>query len=287
MSEPSSWRTEPEWASGETVRAAPADRRPDPDVIHEGSYVLVYVDRKRSRVVRVSRGARFESDKGVLSLDSVVGLRYGSQVSLSTGVKAYLLRPLHMDLASRFKRVTQVVYPKDAGFMILLSGIGSGSYVLEVGVGTGYLTSFIANAVKPGGLVVGYEVKPEYARVALENLSKLGLDSVVSIRVADARQGIEKPDGREFDAVFIDIPDPWNVYDRLRGVVRPSAPVITFLPTLNQVVRVLEFVESSGCGVDVRVYETLLREFEPSAQALRPRTLYIAHTGYIVFFRLV
>lgn len=245
------------------------------------------MDSRRSKVVRVSRRARFESDKGSLSLESVVGMRYGSQVSLSTGVKAYLLRPLHADLASRLRRVTQVVYPKDAGFMILLSGVSSGSYVLEIGVGTGYLTSFIANAVKPGGLVVGYEMRPEYARVAAENLSKLGLGDVVSIRVADARQGVERAGDRSFDAVFIDIPDPWNVYQRLREVVRPSAPVITFLPTLNQVVRALESVESMNCGVDVRVYETLLREFEPNARALRPRTLYIAHTGYIVFFRLV
>lgn len=257
------------------------------DVINEGDYVLVYVDSRRSKVVKVSPGARFESDKGVLNLDNIVGLRYGTQVSLSTGVRAYLLRPLHLDLVSRFKRVTQVIYPKDAGFMILLSGISSGSYVLEIGIGTGYLTSFIANVVKPEGLVVGYEVRPEYAETALKNLSKLGLDKNVIIKIADARLGIEKPGGRAYDAVFIDIPDPWSVYQKLKEAVRPSAPVITFLPTLNQVIKTLESIESTSCGIDVRVYEILLREFESRAQALRPRTLYTAHTGYIIFFRLV
>lgn len=257
------------------------------DIINEGDYVLIYVDDRRRKVVKASRGARFESDKGVLDLGHAVGLRYGSQVPLSTGTKAYLLRPLQLDLVSKFRRVTQVIYPKDAGFMILLAGISSGSYVLEIGVGTGYLTSFIANVVKPGGLVVGYEMRPEYAEVALKNLSKLGLDKNVIMRVADARLGIEKPGDRTFDAVFIDMPDPWNVYQKLGDVVRPSAPVITFLPTLNQVIKALEFVELVSCGVDVRVYETILREFEPHAQALRPRTLYTAHTGYIMFFRLI
>lgn len=257
------------------------------DVVSEGDYVLVYVDSKRRKVVKVSRGVKFESDKGSLDISNIVGLRYGSSISLSTGIKAYILKPLHFDLVSRFKRVTQVVYPKDAGLMILLSGIGPGSYVLEIGVGTGYLTSFIANIVRPGGLVVGYEMRPEYAKAALRNLSSLGLEKSVIIRVADARQGIEKVDERAFDAVFIDIPDPWNVYQHLRSVVRPSAPVISFLPTVNQVIRLLEYVESSGCCVDVRVFETLLREFEPTAKALRPRTLYTAHTGYIVFLRLL
>lgn len=257
------------------------------DIISEGDYVLIYVDDRRHKVTKASRGARFESDKGSLDMSSVIGLQYGSQVLLSTGIKAYVLRPQHIDLVSRFRRVTQVVYPKDAGFMMLLSGIGPGSYVLEIGVGTGYLTSFIANIVRPEGLVVGYETRPEYAKAALRNLSSLGLDKNVIIKVADARQGIEKTGGRAFDAVFIDVPDPWNVYQQLRDTVRPSAPVINFLPTVNQVVKLLEYVESAGCGVDVRVYETLLREYEPRAGALRPRTVYTAHTGYIAFFRLI
>lgn len=259
----------------------------DTDLISEGDYVLVYIDSRRSKVVRVSRGARFESDKGVLDLEGVIGLPYGSRVSLSTGVKAYLLRPLHMDLASRFRRVTQVIYPKDAGFMILLSGIGPGSYVLEVGVGTGHLTSFLANVVRPDGLVVGYEMRREYAEAALRNLSKLGLGRYVTIKVADAREGIEELGGRPYDAVFMDVPDPWNVYEKLRLVSRPSAPVVTFLPTVNQVIKALDSVEAIGCGVDVRVYEVSLREYEPTPQALRPKTLYISHTGYIVFFRIV
>jgi len=257
------------------------------DVISEGDYVLVYVDSRRHKVVKVSRETRFESDKGCLDMGNVIGLRYGSQVPLSTGIKAYILKPLHFDLVSKFRRVTQVIYPKDAGLMILLSGIGPGSYVLEIGVGTGYLTSFIANVVRPGGIVVGYEMRPEYAKAALRNLSNLGLDKNVIIKVADARLGIEKAGDREFDAVFIDIPDPWNVYQHLRNAVRPSAPIINFLPTVNQVIRLLEYVESSSFCVDVRVFETLMREFEPTAKALRPRTLYIAHTGYIVFLRLI
>lgn len=257
------------------------------DTINEGDYVLVYIDSRRSRVVRVTKEGRFESDKGVLNLEKIIGQPYGSQVSLSTGVKAHLLRPLPMDLAARFRRVTQVVYPKDAGFMILLSGIGPGSYVLEVGVGTGYLTSFIANIVRPSGLVVGYEMRQEYAKVALENLSKIGLGKYVIIKVADARQHLDKPEGRAFDAVFIDVPDPWNIYPKLKEVTRPSSPIVTFLPTVNQVIKTVEFVESTNCGVDLRVYETITREFEPNPTALRPKTLYITHTGYIVFFRLL
>jgi tRNA (adenine57-N1/adenine58-N1)-methyltransferase len=256
------------------------------EVIEEGDYVLIYVDPRRRRVVKVSRGARFESDKGALNLENLIGLPYGSRVRLSTGAEAYALKPTHTDLTQLFERVTQVIYPKDIGLMIVLSGVGPGSRVLEIGVGTGYLTSFLANLVRPDGLIVGYEIRPDYAEKAIKNLRKLGLDKYVVIKIGDAREGLEKLD-RKFDIVFIDIPDPWNVYPKLNDVVVPSAPVISFLPTVNQVLKVLEYLSGCSCATDVRVYETLLREYEVKREALRPRTLSIVHTGYILFFRFI
>jgi tRNA (adenine57-N1/adenine58-N1)-methyltransferase len=255
------------------------------EVIEEGDYVLIYVDSRRRRVVRVSRGARFESDKGVLNLENIIGLPYGSRVKLSTGVEAYVLKPTHADLTQLLERVTQVIYPKDIGLMIVLSGVGPGSRVLEIGVGTGYLTTFLANLVRPDGLVVGYEIRPDYAEKAIRNLRRLGLDKYVVIKIGDAREGLEKLDGG-FDAVFIDIPDPWNVYPRLSEVAAPSAPVISFLPTVNQVIKVLEYLSGCNCATDIRIYETFLREYEVRKEALRPKTLSVVHTGYIVFFRL-
>jgi len=256
------------------------------EVIEEGDYVLIYIDPRRRKVVKVSKGARFESDKGALNLESLIGLPYGSRVKLSTGIEAYALRPTHADLTQLFERVTQVIYPKDIGLMIVLSGVGPGSRVLEIGVGTGYLTSFLANIVRPDGLVVGYEIRPEYAAKAVKNLRKLGLDKYVVIKVGNARESLEKPD-RRFDAVFIDIPDPWNVYPMLGDVAAPSAPVISFLPTINQVLKALEYLGERSYATDLRVYEVILREYEVRKEALRPRTLSVAHTGYILFFRLV
>ena len=256
------------------------------EVIEEGDYVLVYVDPRRRKVVRVSKGAKFESDKGFLNLESLVGLPYGSKVKLSTGIEAYVLKPTHADLTLLLERVTQVIYPKDVGLMVVLSGVGPGSRVLEVGVGTGYLTSFLANLVRPDGLVVGYEIRPDYAAKAIKNLRKLGLDRYVVIKVGDARECLEKPD-RKFNAVFIDIPDPWNVYPKLSEVVTPSAPILSFLPTVNQVLKALDHIEKYSYAADVRVYEVFLREYEARREALRPRTLSIVHTGYILFFRLI
>ncbi|MEM3142446.1 MAG: protein methyltransferase, partial [Zestosphaera sp.] len=72
------------------------------------------MDEKRSKVVRVVKGKTLHTDRGYLNLDDLVGLEWGSKVRLSTGVTAYVLKPTLVDLMFKsFKRVTQVIYPKD------------------------------------------------------------------------------------------------------------------------------------------------------------------------------
>ncbi|HDI74078.1 MAG TPA: methyltransferase domain-containing protein, partial [Candidatus Korarchaeota archaeon] len=173
--------------------------------IEEGAEVLFFVDKRRRWIRRVRRGGVFGSDRGSIPYENVIGRVFGEAVRLSLGFKAYLLRPLLIDYIEKgFERWTQVIYPKDLGFMLILSGIGPGSRVLEAGVGSGVLTAVLANAVRPDGVVVGYELRREFAEVAMENLRRVGLDRFVEIRVGDIR---EASLNEEFDAAFLDLPD--------------------------------------------------------------------------------
>ena len=254
-------------------------------LISEGDDVLIYIDERRHKVVKVRRGFTFNSDKGVLRHDEIIGRRWGDEVRLSTGAKAYLLRPLFIDyLEHVFKRVTQVIYPKDLGFITLLGSVGPGSKVLEGGVGTGYLTATLANLVGDEGHVYAYEVREEFAEVAKRNLKRLGLDSRVTIKVGDVRKDVKESN---LDSAFLDIPDPWNALTTLKKALKPSSPAICFLPTINQVIKLLNALKVRNDVIDIRIYETMLREYTLDPEALRPKTTMIAHTGYIVFFRII
>ncbi len=250
----------------------------------EGDLVLLYIDERRSKVFRVKEGIIISTDKGAIKSNEIIGKEWGSIVKLSTGAKAYILRPTLVDTIMKgYKRVTQVIYPKDLAIILLLSGIGQGSKVLESGVGTGFLTSVLAHYVGATGHVFGYEIRKEFAEIARKNLKYSGLLNRVTIKVRDIKEGVDE---RNLDAAFLDLPDPWQVIQNVRQALRPASPVIIFVPTVNQVIKTLKSLRDAGF-VDIRVYESMLREYQQDPDALRPKSTQIMHTGYIIYGRTV
>jgi len=255
------------------------------DDIEYNSDVVIYIDRRRKWLLKVSKNKVFSSDKGNIRLDNIVGLYYGGKITTSLNINAWLLKPLLIDyLELGIKRVTQVIYIKDLGLISLLLGLSPGYKVLEIGVGTGNTTAVLANYVKPDGHVYGYELREEFLKVAELNLQMLNLRQYVTLKLKDAREDIDEND---IDAAIVDIPDPWNVLNTLYNALKYSAPVVFFIPTMNQIMKLYEALNRHRGFIDVRCYETLMREIELANESIRPSTIMVGHTGYIVFARKV
>lgn len=253
--------------------------------INWGDRVLIYIDTRRRWLVKVERDKVFSSDRGSIPLNSIVGLSYGSRVKTSTNFDAYILKPLPMDYIEKgIRRVTQVIYPKDQGLIAMLLGLSPGLKVLEIGVGTGSTTIVIANIVRPTGHVYGYEVRKDFLDVAKKNLLELGLLDYVTLRLKDAREGIEE---RDIDAAVVDIGDPWSILDHLYTALKSSAPLVFFIPSMNQIEKLYNALVEHRGFTDIRCYELILREIKLSKESIRPANLMIGHTGYIVFARKV
>lgn len=250
--------------------------------IHEGDRVLVLVDKKRKFVIKVERGKILGTDKGYISHDNIIGLLYGSSVETSMGVKALLLKPLRHDYIAGFKRITQIIHPKDAALMIYISGIGPGSRVGEAGVGTGSLTVAIASLIGDNGILYGYDILEEALECTRQNLEKAGLLHRVVLQKQDVKTDIKV---EPLDAFFLDIPDPWNAVLSVGRVLKPSAPILIYVPTVNQVEKTVLSLRSSGLFGDIHVYEILLRELQVEPESVRPFSHMIGHTGYIIFAR--
>lgn len=255
---------------------------PNNHLVTEGSLVYIMLDQKRKFLVKARKGSILGTDKGFIKHDDIIGKEYGSVVYTSLGYPAYILKPLPQDYLDGFRRVTQVIYPKDASLMVFLSGIGPGSRVVEAGVGTGYFTSYLARIVGEKGVVYGYEVRREFIEAAKENLEKVGLLKRVVLKNKDVRKSIDEED---VDAVFLDIPDPWNALEQVYKALKPSSPLLVYVPTINQVDRMLEAFNVHRGFIDINVYEIMLRTYMASPGALRPHTLMVGHTGYIIFAR--
>jgi tRNA (adenine57-N1/adenine58-N1)-methyltransferase len=251
--------------------------------INIGDKVLLYFDKKRRWIVKIEKGKVFLSDRGKIELDNLVGLVYGSKVKTSTNFDVYLMKPLPIDYIERgLKRVTQIIYPKDQGLIVMLLGIAPGLKVLEIGVGTGCTTAILANIVKPTGHVYGYEVREDFINIAKRNLSELGLLDYVTIKLKDAREGIDE---RDIDAAIVDIGNPWDVLERVYEALKPSAPIVFFVPSMNQIEKLYKALIDYGGFIDIRCYEVLLREIKLSIESIRPANFMVGHTGYIMFAR--
>jgi len=249
--------------------------------IDEGDSVLLYLDPKRTYLVRVERGKNFHTHKGFIQLDGLIGKEYGTRIASSVGAEFVVLKPNVRDYVFKMLRKTQITYPKDIALIVMFSGIGPGSRVVEAGTGTGALTSAIAFYVKPTGRVYSYELREEFMEAALKNLKKAGVSEYVDLRNKDIAYGIEE---KEVDAVVLDLATPWMVVPHAYSALKGSGTLVSFSPTIDQVVKTVEALKENGF-VDVNTIECLMRGMQIERGKTRPQTLMTGHTGYITFAR--
>jgi tRNA (adenine57-N1/adenine58-N1)-methyltransferase len=253
------------------------------DVIHEGDDVLLYLDERRTYLVRVGEGVSFHTHKGYLQLGELIGRGFGTPIKSSLGTEFYAFKPLVRDYILKTRRHTQIMYPKDMGLLILLTGIGPGSRVVEAGTGSGALTSVLANFIRPNGRVYSYEIREEFLKGAGANLRRVGLLDYVELKLRDITGGIDE-DG--VDAVVLDLAVPWLVVPHACRSLRGSGVLASFSPTIEQVMRTVEALREHPF-VEVETVELLMRRMNIGENRTRPETLMIGHTGYITVARKV
>ncbi len=249
--------------------------------IGENDYVILYLDVRRTYMVKVELGKSFHTHKGFLKLDDLVGKTFGETIRTSLGVDFAILRPTLTDYIMKSSRKTQITYPKDAALIVMFSGIGSGSRVIESGTGTGALTTALAHFVKPEGRIFSYEVREEFQKIAEKNLRRAGLIEYVELKSGDATIGFDE---REVDAVILDLAVPWLVIPHAYDALRPSGTIVSFSPTIDQVVKANEVLKEQNF-VSIETVECLLRGMQVERGKKRPQTLMTGHTGYITYAR--
>lgn len=250
-------------------------------VIEEGSDLLLYLNRNRTYLVKVEKGKSFHTHKGFIQLDQLIGKQFGSRIISNTGTEFVALKPSLRDFIFKSQRKTQITYPKDVALIVMFSGIGPGSRVVESGTGTGALTSALAHYVKPDGRVYSYEIRDVFIETASKNLKRANLLDYVELKNRDITTGIDET---EADAVVLDLATPWLVVPHAYSALKGSGSLVSFSPTIDQVVKTVEALEQSGF-VDVQTIECIMRGMQVERGKTRPETLMTGHTGYITYGR--
>ncbi|NDA12074.1 MAG: hypothetical protein EBZ15_05480, partial [Actinobacteria bacterium] len=116
-------------------------------------------------------GAILHTHRGQIPHDSLIGMDEGSIATSTRGIDYLVQRPQLDDYVLGMPRQAAVIYPKDAARIVALGDVGSGSRVLEAGVGSGALTCYLLKAAGPTGTVTSVERRSDFAEVARENVS--------------------------------------------------------------------------------------------------------------------
>jgi len=249
----------------------------------DGDLVQLIGSRHKSHFLRLRAGAIFQTHRGELMHDDLIGKAWGSRLESHTGNPFFLLQPSLADLITEIKRNTQIIYPKDIGYIAMVMGIGPGIHVLEAGTGSGALTTAFAFLVGENGQVTSYERREEMQNLARNNLTRVDLLDPVNLKLGDVVDGFEE---RDVDAIFFDLPNPYDYILQAKTSLRYGGYLGMILPTANQVSRALQALRANTFAF-VEVSELLLRFYKPDWERLRPTDRMVAHTGYLVFARSV
>ncbi|MBP1694284.1 MAG: hypothetical protein H6Q37_2167 [Chloroflexi bacterium] len=255
----------------------------EPDRFHAqpGELAQLVSPTNKSFIIRLTPGNKLETHRGIIYHDDLIGKPWGSQVYTHQERIYLLVQPSLGDILRDLKRNTQIMYPKDIGFILISMGIGPGVHVLEAGTGSGSLTTALAWAVGPQGRVTTYEAKPEIQKLAVKNLERLGLDDRVTFKIRDIDLGFDE---QGVDALFLDVQNPHDYIGQVRQALKPGGYFGSLLPTTNQVSRLLTALYQHRFAFQ-EVCEIILRYYKPVADRLRPTDRMVAHTGYLVFAR--
>jgi tRNA (adenine57-N1/adenine58-N1)-methyltransferase len=246
-----------------------------------GDLVQLVSPTNKKIFVRLTPGMQIHTHRGVVFHDELIGIPWGSEVHSHTGSSYILLKPTLHDLLIETKRNTQIMYPKDIGYILLKLGIGEGQTVLEAGTGSGALTSALAWYVGKSGKVISYDLREEVQNLARKNLLQLGLEDRVILKTRDIELGFDETN---VDALFLDLPNPFDYVSQVAKALKAGGNFGAILPTTNQVQKLLSALSRHRFAF-LEVCEILMRYYRPFSEKLRPTDRMVAHTGYLVFAR--
>jgi len=251
--------------------------------IEEGSFVLLFHTPRKKWLARVTQDKKLHTHLGVIDISAAIGMEYGSAVRTTEGKLIFLIEPTIHDFIMKSERRTQIVYPKDLGYIAARTGLKNGSKVLEVGTGSAALATFMASIVKPEGHIYSFDVNPEFMEIARRNLEKAGMSPYVTLHQHDPHQGV---DVKEADVAIVDLGDPWTVVDPVHDALKGSGAFVAICPTMNQIEKTATELKRAGYA-DVECVELLIRNMEAREGMTRPSMRMIGHTTYLVFARKV
>ena len=160
-------------------------------IAQAGDVVQLIGRDNKNFIVRLATGQRLETHRGIFRHDELIGQELGGEVLTHLGHAFFMIQPSTDDIIRNLKRTSQIIYPKDSGFILMKLSVQPGQTVLEAGTGSGGMTTVLAQTVGPTGHVVSYDIREDMQRRALRN-QLCHVTRVTAIYATDGLSGDER-----------------------------------------------------------------------------------------------
>jgi tRNA (adenine57-N1/adenine58-N1)-methyltransferase len=249
-----------------------------------GEPCLLYDVKGRRYLIELEVGREFHSHRGHLAHADIVGSPEGAGLKTTRGAELTALRPRLADYVLKMGRAATVLYPKDAGAILMWADIGPGTTVLEAGTGSGGLAMVLTRAVLPGGSVVSVERREDHAAVARKRIAGFfgGIPEHLDLRVGDV---VDLVGEVQPDRIVLDIPEPWTVVAEAAEHLPGGGIFACYLPNITQVQTVTDALATTGVFMESSTFEVLIRDWTITGRTVRPSHRMVGHTGFLTVAR--
>lgn len=245
---------------------------------------VIFVDRKeREYLKRLEPNRKISIRDGRIALEDVIGREEGSLIRSSLNESFFVFRPTLAQLIPNLPRNAQVIYPKDIGLILTWADVFPGAKVVEAGVGPAALTIALLRAIGPGGSLISYEIREDFAQMARNNVAAFyGPAPHWTLKLGDVTQDLDE---QEVDRIILDLPEPWQVIGKAAASLRPGGILLGYLPTVIQVKSLVDGLREDGGFARIETMENLMRFWHIKDLSVRPEHRMVAHTGFITVAR--
>ena len=254
----------------------------------EGERVQLTDPKGRLHTITLVPGQDFHTHRGRLAHNDLIGAPDGSTVKNTAGVEYLAVRPLLSDYVLSMPRGAAVIYPKDAGQIVVMADIFPGAHVVEAGVGSGALSMSLLRAVGDQGRLHSFERREDFADIARGNVENFfgGPHPAWQVTVGDLVECLPTAvEAGTIDRVVLDMLAPWECLDVVADALAPGGVLICYLATVTQLSRVAEAAREHGGFTEPAAWESLVRGWHLEGLAVRPEHRMHGHTGFLITTR--
>lgn len=248
------------------------------NAFRQGEWVALTSQKGKKWLIRIEEGP-YSSHLGTVQMEDIVGKEEGDYLDTNKGARMFLFRPTLEDYIFSMNRHTQIIYPKDLGAIVFYGDIQPGCTILESGIGSGALSLALLRALGGTGRLISVEKRPEFAKMARENIVKYfgkppENHEVVAGDIQDFYMSIKA------DRIFLDLPEPWHCIASVSQLIRHGGLLLSLSPNVGQVQLMFRELKAHGFA-NITTFELLKRDWMVDERRARPIDRMVAHTGFI------